>query len=191
MRVGLLLWFLCGTAAGAVLGGWGQRAVSVPPPEKVPARVTEPVGRGVPAAAPSPAATEDPFATAKTLGCECPVPVPAGMEARYLEAGVEAWVDELTAACPAFAERGSSLDCSEWPCLLFVGALDGEDGRKPEVRSAVTCGLDHPHLESSGSKTVDAEGRQLHVFSVRPEGELTLELLLRERVRVFSAEHTQ
>ncbi len=48
--------------------------------------------------------------------CVCPVPEPPGLDPRYTEAGVDAWLEEVARGCdmPGDVE----VDCSEFPCVV-------------------------------------------------------------------------
>jgi len=103
------------------------------------------------------------------LGCDCPMLAPEGVDERYLESNVNAWLDDLTESCPSFAARSSFLDCSEFPCMLFVGYRDQAEALKAEARDKMLCnpGDEAPKLQHKGT---GEQGSDLYnVFAVRPK----------------------
>jgi hypothetical protein len=87
----------------------------------------------------------------------------------YLEPGVEDWLADLESRCPSFAERTSQLDCSEFPCMLYVEYRGVEEAMNEQVRSELLCNPTGPDdLELQYKGTAQAGEGLYSVLSVRP-----------------------
>lgn len=107
----------------------------------------------------------------QTHHCDCPPPPPADLEDRYSETAVEAWIRELTAQCPGFADRELVVSCDEFPCLVGI-SIDEDDAMKRSPEVDATCGLaaepDAPDLVVVANTSLNDDWYV--VFAVRPRG---------------------
>jgi hypothetical protein len=102
-------------------------------------------------------------------GCDCPMVAPDEVGDEYLEPSVENWLTDLEARCPSFAERASQLDCSEFPCMLYVEYRDYQEAMSEQARSEILCNPNAPDVLELQYKGTAQAGQMLYsVLSVRP-----------------------